>query len=779
MPENQIVSKFGRKISNSLISSASREHSTVIRTNSYILNKVCALQKKLQQCGQEHLYFQMKPNKNFVIRLSTSAYELAKLVVIEHLHSESFCKDYCITSCINEDECQNQVGSSFRVFNRKKDGMQGTKLKFTVNFYHTTSSVLVNGTRVDIFESELFQPICDSIQLKCTELTIVNEQIADALSAENRLTLKNALPSQDRAIDFAKANENEVCNTPENDRKETSVSDINLADESETEKIYFCPACEQSAQIGSIACEECGEWFHFGCVGLSDTSADTIHTDMPFICIYCNDNLLYNDSNTQDIVNEDINPSQPSETETTAQPEYQSDNTYPKQLEQNDNKSENCELTGLVASNIQDNGQSKKQKTKKTNNINTNKKQASSDANETLIAQKYYISSLESKVNHLENTVNLLQNTLEKNPQVSSSTGHQAPTTCTEADGVFACRQIEQRLEHRFNQMENQMTSNMYMQNQMTLQDQMNLQSLFHCQNQLIIGLSDRQCNPYARIQPSQGFQYLNQVVHPMGYQYVVPGLVRPPPMYQHPVTIPPLWYPQQATYPVTPLQPTMPGPVYAQQQRMPDRPIITASSGQFVHTQSYRHPAAAVPLPTQPPTQLPAQPVNINTQANGNIQLLPQTLPPTAQNSDITDGGPHGQHTLVDSPGRVPTELKDGPKTPGEIKAPNEGKDCGYSSSTAGEPVKEGFVDLTITPATPETRSEGATFESGNQVNKDVTDISTSKTSGNPVDQCKDFENPKGINPSQNFLSIPSLKENPPEIEPLDVEVYPDINRH
>ena len=99
-----------------------------------------------------------------------------------------------------------------------------------------------------------------------------------------------------------------------------------------------------------------------------------------------------------------------------------------------------------------------------------------------------------------------------------------------------------------------------------------------------------------------------------------------------------------------------------------------------------------------------------------------------------------------------MPTELKDGLKTPGEIKVPNEGKDCDYSSSTAGETVKEGFVDLTITPVTPETCSEGATFESGNRVNKDVTDISTSKTSVNPVDQCKDFENPKGINPSQNF---------------------------
>ena len=97
------------------------------------------------------------------------------------------------------------------------------------------------------------------------------------------------------------------------------------------------------------------------------------------------------------------------------------------------------------------------------------------------------------------------------------------------------------------------------------------------------------------------------------------------------------------------------------------------------------------------------------------------------------------------------------------EKKAPKEGNDCDYSGSTAREPVTEGFVDLTITPVTPETCSEGATSESGKRVNKDVTETAVSKTSVNIEDQCKDFENPKGINANQNFLSIPSLKDPPP----------------
>ena len=70
--------------------------------------------------------------------------------------------------------------------------------------------------------------------------------------------------------------------------------------------------------------------------------------------------------------------------------------------------------------------------------------------------------------------------------------------------------------------------------------------------------------------------------------------------------------------------------------------------------------------------------------------------------------------------------------------------------------------MDLTTTPVTLQTCSEGATFETGKRVNKNVTDITKSKTSVNPEDQCKDFKNATGNNVSQNYLSIPSLKETP-----------------
>ena len=66
----------------------------------------------------------------------------------------------------------------------------------------------MNGTCVAVFESELFQPICDSIQLKCYYLTIVNEQIADVLSSDNgNIGNKNVALSSDRAIGYVKSSE--------------------------------------------------------------------------------------------------------------------------------------------------------------------------------------------------------------------------------------------------------------------------------------------------------------------------------------------------------------------------------------------------------------------------------------------------------------------------------------------------------------------------------------------------------------------------------------------
>ena len=764
MPENQIVSKFGRKISSSHISNTGREQGAVVQTNSYVLNKVRALQKKLHQCGQEHLRFQMKPDKNFVIKLSTSAYELTKLIVVEHLYSENFAKDYFVTSCINEDECQNQVGSAFRVYNRKKDGMQGTKLKFTLNFYHTTSSILVNGSRVDIFESELFRPICESIESKCTDLTIVNEQIADILSPDSEIIPQKVVLKQNKAIDFEKPSGNINSSASNANDNETPTSVDNLNSENETGKLYFCPVCEESAQAGSVACEECGEWYHFACVGLNEEAAESIHKDVPFVCIYCNDNILYNNSNAkplncaQDTDNSEICQLQcvSSDNNVGVQSEQQSDITLLKQVDQSYSQNVNCDSTKFEEQNIPENTQNKKQKLKKTNNNNTNKKQAASDSNETLIAQKYYISSLESKVNHLENTVNLLQNTLENKPQ--SSTSPTIQSTYTDSD-VTTFRHIE----HRLNLMETHMVNNLQMQNQMALQNQMNLHSLFQCQNQLIIGLADRQYNPYARMQPPQGFQYLNPVVQSIGNHQVFPGLWRAPPMYQYPVPIPPPLIPQQVPHPVILQRPVgVPGPAYVQQRRPPN-----VSDTQKSASHSHQAPAQGQPMVTVPHNQLTTQ----TEHSAQNSPVLPRIPQHNEQDQEVTVEEPHGIQTEITIHDTIDKKSIDTPHI--------DSTDCDYSSvDISGFAASVENSDTLTSSVEPQTSGTATILESAGSPGANVPSAA-SKTCMNSGKKYKNRENVKDNNKSDNsFLIIPSLKENPPEIEPIVVERYPDVNR-
>ena len=268
------------------------EQIMVVNSNSYVLNKVKALKKKQAQCEAAHLSYQMKPDRNFVMRMSPAAYELTKLIVVEELYSDPFYNNFYIESGINEDECQNQVGSIFRIFNRKKDSSKGISLKFTINFYHTTSTILVNGNKVEIFEKKLFERICQGIRKYGAKLTIVNEQISMALSdIERKHSSKNMgtrskhkLMTEYNCTDTGMSSETEmaaVCSdkTIGSEEMRSDTSALSLGDL--RGDIYQCPICDLTSDGETIACEECGEWFHFACAGLDKAAASSIHDDVP------------------------------------------------------------------------------------------------------------------------------------------------------------------------------------------------------------------------------------------------------------------------------------------------------------------------------------------------------------------------------------------------------------------------------------------------------------------------------------------------------------------
>ena len=109
--------------------------------------------------------------------------------------------------------------------------------------------------------------------------------------------------------------------------------------------------------------------------------------------------------------------------------------------------------------------ESKKKSKAKKHNM-PNKKQIHSDNNDTLIAQKYYISSLENKVNHLENIVSVLQKSLEN--KNSTDNVHSSSDRAQFSHQSYMDEVKVRMLENRMQIIENQtlMLNNLYVQNQ-------------------------------------------------------------------------------------------------------------------------------------------------------------------------------------------------------------------------------------------------------------------------------------------------------------------------
>jgi hypothetical protein len=48
---------------------------------------------------------------------------------------------------------------------------------------------------------------------------------------------------------------------------------------------YVCPICQQQANMDTIACEECDDWFHFECLGLTYKNIKKIEEEAPIISV--------------------------------------------------------------------------------------------------------------------------------------------------------------------------------------------------------------------------------------------------------------------------------------------------------------------------------------------------------------------------------------------------------------------------------------------------------------------------------------------------------------
>jgi len=537
-----------------------------------------ALRKKGDNCNRQHLTAELKPGKNLVITLSTAAYELAKQAIP---HILSVHKDILTTEQIDGlDNNGSQVDKIYKVFNKKIDGTIGKQQKFTINLYHTSSQILVNGNRIDIFVELLYQKLCDEIKKEYHNLNIMNNDIFSAIEQNSirqgqSLAIQN---SEEKVLNNPRetVEVNNTTITAHNIENNTSynmekkeleqLNTTNLEQSSNINVQFVCPICNQSAGDDTIECSECRLWIHFECAKISNRNLP-LYKKKDYICIICRDNMIYNkehkqsqdecheialattqnDENSLDDSLTYVKTRLPVATTSihTSTPEL-TDKTKNMSTGQNLNGEKTIPIatttslhssaqetpepvTETPTTNNHENMASMDKMEDNTKKLKAKRTTKSKSKDETNI-DKAYITQLELQVERLTSTVELLQQSQnlkqrENNnvPQTYEPTRRMSGfDTCQTADSIhtFCSQLIDQKLnEHRIRSLEMQMIQNMQ------IMQAQQMQMMMHCQNTQARPYATPQYSPYLAnnqyvIPPYRQQQHVQANHHMYGLSY-------------------------------------------------------------------------------------------------------------------------------------------------------------------------------------------------------------------------------------------------------------------
>ncbi|CAG2233855.1 unnamed protein product [Mytilus edulis] len=216
----------------------------------------------------------------------------------------------------------------YRIYNRKNNGQIGSQLKYVVNIYNTTSLINVNGSRVELFVNGIFKDLCAYLSKHFDSFDILNNEIANYLedisanykdkdqnlgnSASSILKGKSRQPtvgtSTTCCLALSPSSSQQVLDISTGSPKPALLNSYISKPSTE-----ICPMCSEFVVEEGIACDKCNFWLHFECTGINKdkTNLNSIQGE-DFICMLCNNDLLYEDRNTNETLcqmiqdNEDI-----------------------------------------------------------------------------------------------------------------------------------------------------------------------------------------------------------------------------------------------------------------------------------------------------------------------------------------------------------------------------------------------------------------------------------------------------------------------------------------
>ncbi|XP_063410421.1 uncharacterized protein LOC134693515 [Mytilus trossulus] len=257
---------------------------TTIKVKPYVMGPEKAMNKKEDSCDRNMVTFAMKSNNNFRAELSTAAYEILKVQLFDKLDTMS-CSDFPSLGFSvqnNVDQVNTIVFQTIKVTLTKGSSNSTNKqLKFTVNLYNSTSSIVANGNGVRYFVDNFFTPILEYLHQHSDNIDIINNSVKGMIVNSKIETISEN--------HLNKSSERQTLAITDSLSTNTSAS-VNMAHIDTTSR---CPICSDVANDDTINCDTCLEWFHYSCVQLNKSKVDKIPSIAPFTCPLCCNDLLH------------------------------------------------------------------------------------------------------------------------------------------------------------------------------------------------------------------------------------------------------------------------------------------------------------------------------------------------------------------------------------------------------------------------------------------------------------------------------------------------------
>ena len=275
-------------------------------TRPYHLNQKKSLLKKLEDCLNENIKVIPKAGNNITIEFSAAAFEVAKTKISSLVQSAQFKRENECKPETSKDKQGAIVETRLKVYSKSKQKFRNNfgAHKYTINYYNTTSTMLVNGSRLDLFETHILQPLYDYIQENSIRIGEMNLQLGNALCTVLAPTSESDVTIGPK-LSLVKNSKTNVNSNSRQTKSPKCKKQANLAIQSasqtpsqspsreEDSTIYICPVCEsQIENQASICCDTCDVWIHFSCANVDPDNTKELE-DSEFICQICVDNALH------------------------------------------------------------------------------------------------------------------------------------------------------------------------------------------------------------------------------------------------------------------------------------------------------------------------------------------------------------------------------------------------------------------------------------------------------------------------------------------------------